>query len=536
MKSYLKKEKILFEKTPAFGTGGIRALMGEKPGCFHLFAVYKITQALANYLHKQFEGVPLKVVIGYDNRKKAKFFARKVASVLSANEIKAYLFPRLRPTPMVSFATIHYQAHAAVMITASHNPPEYNGYKIYWEGGAQIVSPHDVGIAKEMKKITSLDQVKKQKKKEFLFSIPTHLDNLYQESLKKSSLRMQENQSRGSSLHIVYTGLHGTGCEITPKALKSWGFSSLSLVEKQCKIDPSFSYAKKPNPEEKEALEMGASQLLQEKGDLLLANDPDADRIGVAIRDKEKILRFSGNQIACLLLFYILKNHSHLPKNSAFIKTIVTSDLFDVIASFFHKKSFEVLTGFKYIAEKIALWQKNKEYTYILGVEESLGYLMYDSVKDKDGVQASCLVAEMALSCKEKGKTLYDFLLEIYQKFGVFREDQVSLHFSEGEKGIEERKIFMEKTRKNPFSSLLGKKVLSLEDFLQDPPSAFPPSDVLRFYLEDKTKIVIRPSGTEPKIKIYLEVQKKGVSLKQTLKESDLYLKKLKDFFKKKSG
>ncbi len=525
----------LFQNTPSFGTGGIRAVMGEKAGEFNLVTIYRITQALANYLYKEFPKKKCTVVIGYDNRKNSKRFAKEVAAVFSANGIQAYLFSRLRPTPMISFATIYYEAQMAVMITASHNPPEYNGYKVYWEKGRQITSPHDKNIIKEIEQISSFSQIKKKLNKTLLFSIPTSFDKIYLQALQKSSLQLDKNRKIGSSLQIIYTGMHGAGCEVTPKALVSWGFTSTSLVTKQCTIDPLFSFAKKPNPEDKEALLPGVSELLQKKKDLLLANDPDADRVAAIVRHKNKAFYFTGNQIACMLLFYVLKNSTSLPENSAFIKTIVTTDLFDCIVRSFHKTCFEVLTGFKYIAEKITLWEKTKEYTYILGVEESLGYLLSSFVRDKDGVQGSCLIAEMALFCKERGKTLYDFLLEIYEQFGVFRETQVSLPFSQGEKGMKEMASFMKNIREKPFSSILGKKVSSVEDYLNSSFSGLPSSDVLRFYLEDETKIVIRPSGTEPKVKIYLAVRnQKKKSLISTIKECDSYLKSLKGFFSRK--
>ena len=544
LKSHPQKLEKAFSEKLSFGTGGIRALVGIGSSYLNPYTIARVTQGVANYLLQHpTKGRPLRVVIGYDNRKTSRPFAEVVAEVFSANGIEAYLFSTLKPTPVVSFACIYYHAKAAVMITASHNPPEYNGYKLYWEDGGQVVPPHDQGVIKEIEKLEMFSDVKRRKDPSLIQEIPENFDSIYLESLKTTSLRPKENQKEGKELKIIYTGLHGTGNEMTPKALASWGFSSVTLVPKESKVDPEFTYAPNPNPESKDALKNGSSLLLQKKADLLLANDPDADRIGLVVFHKDQAYHFSGNQIASMLLHYIFQNHKTLPDNAAFVKTIVTTELFSKICEKEKKACFDVLTGFKYIAQKIHEWEQTKEYTFIFGAEESLGYLLHSLTRDKDGVQACCLIAEMAFWCKEQGKDLYDYLLQIYEEYGVFRESQISIKYPQGQEGIRSMKNKMNALRRSPLSYLNQTKVCVWEDFLhkesidlfteQRSPLFLPKSDVLRFFLEDQTKIVIRPSGTEPKIKIYLAVQKEQGPVLSSMKECDQKLKSLEKLLKK---
>lgn len=507
----------------SFGTGGVRAVMGPGPDKLNSSTIQLLCQGLANYIHQHKTKPTLKVAIAYDSRKNSALFAKLSARVLAANGIEALLFSQARPTPLLSFACIYHHCQAGIVISASHNPPEYNGFKVYWDDGAQVVFPHDVGIMQEMENLSENTNVKMVDLKHPLIKkIPPGFDDVYLQTISSLQNYPNENKKEGKKLKIIYSSLHGVGITLVPSALKEWGFSSLHLVKKQCLMNGSFPHAKIPNPEEKEALLLGAEALLKKKADILLVNDPDADRIGVVVRHKNKAISFSGNQIAAICLYHLLKARRHVQDNTVFVKTIVTTELFKEIAAHFNHQCFDVLTGFKYIAAKINHFEKADQFRFLFGAEESCGYLLGTFVRDKDGVQLACLISEIALSLKKEKKTLYDLLLLLYKEFGLFREKLATITLSK-----EKIHRMMQLFRQNPPYALLGQKVIKIEDFA-DGLDDFPSSDVLRFWLEDNTKVVIRPSGTEPKIKIYVgAVKKKFSSLPKAIKEMDNYLDEL---------
>jgi phosphomannomutase len=513
-----QKLEDVFSADLAFGTGGIRAVMGIGTSRLNIYTVQKIAQGLASYLKHEKIKHPHRIAIGYDCRDNSKTFAKTCARVFAANGIEAYLFSAVRPTPLLSFACVYYHCSLGVMITASHNPPEYNGCKVYGKDGGQILPPLAAKIEKEIEQVTDLHKVQIVGEKHSLIKkIPPSLDKIYIETTLAMQTYPKENKVEGKNLKIVYSSLQGTGITLIPKALKSWGFSSVHLVKKECKMDGRFASVKSPNPEEKVALLGGSTELLRKKGDILLASDPDADRLGVVIRHKNKAVYLNGNQIACLALHHLLEGKKHIHDDTSFVKTIVTSELFREIATHYGKSCVDVLTGFKYIGEKIELWEKAGSHRFLFGAEESAGYLLGTTVRDKDAAIASCLIAETALHLKKNGKTLYDELLHIYRKFGIFREKLVTLTFDPKK---------MQLLRSKIPKLICDKKVVKVQDYLKK--SDLPPSDVLSLTLEDHSKITFRPSGTEPKIKIYLSVQlKKFPDVKKAIVERDKYLEKL---------
>jgi phosphomannomutase len=507
-----------FFKDLSFGTGGMRGIMGIGTNRLNIYTIRMATQGLANYIKRASVNENLSVFIGYDVRNHSREFAVEAARVFAGNGIKALVSKDICPTPLVSFACRRYQCSAAVMITASHNPPQYNGYKVYWSDGCQVVPPHDEGIMNEVRKIHSPSQVFLS---DVFEEIGSELDDAYLQELKK--LQMLE----AKPLKITYANLHGTGIRLIPKALSCWGYNDLSFVEEQKTPDGNFPNAPSPNPEEESALRLGIEQIKNQNRDLLIATDPDADRIGIATQQ----MKFTGNQTACLCLYHIcqtLVQKGEFPENAAFIKSIVTTELFRKISEDFNGKCIDVLTGFKYIGEQIGIWDKTFDgYQYIFGAEESYGYLFGTFVRDKDSISSACLIAEVAAIAKEKGLTLSMLLEEIYQKYGVHREALINLKFSDGKDGLHQIKAIMTRLRNNPPQTINGKKVASYEDYLRAEYD-LPPSDVLRFWLEDETKIVIRPSGTEPKVKIYLEVV--GSSVQECDKRLEILKSSLSSF------
>ncbi|MDJ0651799.1 MAG: phospho-sugar mutase [Simkaniaceae bacterium] len=492
-----------FYTTIAFGTGGMRGLMGPGTNRLNKYTIQRATQGLASYILSQRVETP-KVFISYDSRNHSRLFAEETARVLAGNGIAVFITKEFRPTPFVSFGCRYHRCTAAVMITASHNPPEYNGYKVYWSDGAQVVPPHDTGIMTEVKKIHSLSQVKLTDFQDNLIhEVEDEEDAAYFEALLPLQNHCATNQKQGKKLKIIYSPLHGCGMTTLPEGLKQWGFTSLSFVEAQKTPDGNFPSAHFPNPEQKQALNLGMQQLLKEKGDLFFASDPDADRLGVVIRHAEKSMILNGNEIASLCLFYLCHTKS-LPKNSATVTTIVTTELFKIIAESYGVTTFEVLTGFKYIGEKIHEWEDSQEFSFLFGAEESLGFLYGTHSRDKDATIAACLIAEMALQLKLQNKTLVDLLSEIYKKYGPFLEEQLSLKFRAGKEGLETMERLMKELRANPPKAIEGQKVIDIEDYLTgNTHLPLPKSNVILFRLEDQSKFVIRPSGTEPKIKIY---------------------------------
>lgn len=505
----------------SFGTGGLRGIMGVGSNRMNRYTVSWATQGLANYLKKQFgENKLVRVAIGYDSRANSKNFAEISAEVLAGNNIEAHIFQELRPTPLVSFLCRYHNCQAAIMVTASHNPPEYNGYKVYWDDGAQVLTPHDKAIIEEVKLLCDPDQVKRgEKTSSYITHVGKEIDTAYLDAIEVYRVRPGQEDT----LSILYSSLHGTGSTLMQQALKRYGFSKVTLVDAQCTPDGNFPTCKRPNPEEKEALELGISQMLQEGQDIFIATDPDADRMGVVVRHNNEAIRLNGNQTACILAYFLCK-HLPLTKQHAFVKTIVTTELFKKIVESAGASSFDVLTGFKYIAEKIRAWEQEENgYRYVFGAEESYGYLYGTHARDKDALISSALFAEAALWAKQQGKTVIDLLDEIYAEYGLYIEKLISIDFAEGKQGKEAMQKVMQKMRKSPPEDIAGTKITHKEALTQ--------ADVLIWKLDDKTKIVVRPSGTEPKVKIYLMLYEPSGSKEAIEKKARVYTEALDTLF-----
>jgi phosphoglucomutase/phosphomannomutase len=519
LKSNPQKAIDGFYTTLEFGTGGLRGIVGVGSNRINRYTIQGATQGFANFLNKKYPSPS--IVIGFDSRIHSRSFAEDAAKVLAANGIKVFLFKELRPTPLVSFACRYLKASGAIMITASHNPPEYNGYKVYNSTGGQVTSPEDLEIIEEVKKIDSPEMVKiAPLDSKNISTISEEIDLAYVKTCQSLQIYPVANKKEGKNLSIVYTSLHGTGITLVPKMLKEWGFSNLSLVDKQCVPDGTFPTVKYPNPEENEALSLGIATLKNVQGDILIATDPDADRIGVVVKHQGQFLPISGNQLACILLEHVcqgLTSSKSMPQKGAFIKTIATSELFRAICEKWKKPCFDTLTGFKYIADLIHNWEtKTDGYQFLFGGEESYGYLLGSYVRDKDAVISACLVAEAASVAKLQGKTLLDKLFELYQEHGVYVELLETIKFQESKSGRDEMAALVQKWQQSPPKELAGVKVKILENyhtgekihlFTGDKSLlSLPKSDALLFWLEDGSKILLRPSGTEPKVKIYCGV------------------------------
>lgn len=538
-----------FYTNMSFGTGGMRGLMGVGTNRMNIYTIAQATQGLANYINKQAKtGRRDAVFIGYDSRNQSKEFAEEAAKVLAGNGIYVYLCKDIRPTPFVSFGCRYKGCTSAIMITASHNPPEYNGYKVYWNDGGQILPPHDVGIIHEVDQVKTIEMVKKAPSlaDPLIESVQPEVDDAYLSTLTDLQLYPKDNQKYGNELKVVYTSLHGTGITLVPEALKRWGFSNLTLVKEQCIPDGNFTTTKSPNPEEKAALQLGIELLKSTGSDILIATDPDADRVGVVVNQNENPIILNGNQIACICLEHIcnaLIKHGKMPSNAAFIKTIVTTELFRAIADNYGKSCFDVLTGFKYIAQKIAEWEKDHRFQYIFGGEESYGYLFGTYVRDKDAISASALICETALAAKREGKTLVDLLHDLFRKYGLYYEKLLSIKFEESKEGKESMSKAMSAIEKNPPRTIGNISVKTIENYLEltrtdlatgnTEAILLPKSDVLAFRLHDGSKLTIRPSGTEPKIKIYCEVVvKEFTNIDDAIKEADAKADRLLNAFK----
>ncbi len=529
----------LFGTMISFGTGGMRGIVGVGRSRLNKYTIRIASQGLANYILKTKEKGSL--FISYDPRHHSRLFAEETARVMAGNGIKAYITRELRPTPFVSFGCRHHKCTAAVMITASHNPPEYNGYKVYWSDGAQVVSPHDQGIMDEVAKVESQADIKLAEFNDSLIcEVGADEDEAYYEAIAPLQNYPKDNASLGHALSIVYSPLHGAGVTLLPEALKRWGFTSLSLVEEQKEPHGSFPSVKGPNPEEASALALGIESLEESGSDLFIATDPDADRISVVAMHQGYPVVLNGNQIAALCVYYLcqtLKTLGKMPTNGAIVTTIVTTELLSDIATVFNIDCYAVLTGFKYIGEKIHEWELNADgHTFIFGAEESLGYLYGTHSRDKDGIITACLIAEMTLQLKKQEKTLIDLLQTIYHKFGIYKEKQLPIAFASGQEGLDQMQTLMETLRKEPLNEINGSKVTEICDYQlgiktdssgNTSPLDLPKSNVLLYRLSDGSRYVIRPSGTEPKMKIYGMVkQKEFTSIEEGLETCDRKLDK----------
>lgn len=495
-----------FYRTLEFGTGGLRGVMGIGTNRMNKYIVAMTTQGFSNYIAENNPGKQIKTVISYDSRNNSREFAKITARVMAANGFDVYLFEDIRPTPELSFAVRELKADAGVMLTASHNPKEYNGYKAYWNDGAQLTSPHDELVIEKVNAITDLSQVKMQDDDKNITIIGEDMDKIYLEKIKSISIN-SECIKKQKDLKIVYTPLHGTGISLVPKALKAYGFENVICVKEQSIPDGNFPTCVSPNPEEPAALEMGIKLAKEIDADMLLATDPDADREAIAVKDnKGEWIILNGNQTASLLTYYLLsanKNANALKGNEYIIKTVVTTDLINKIAEDFSVEYFDVLTGFKHIASKIREHEGKKR--YIGGGEESFGYLIGDFVRDKDAVSACCILAEMVAWLKEEGTNLYDFLLQLYTKYGFYQEKQVSIT-RKGKTGAEEIQKMMMDFRNNPPKQLDNDEVVEIIDYLETEKTKLPKSNVLQYLLKSGSKVSVRPSGTEPKIKFYFSI------------------------------
>lgn len=506
-----------FYKNLEFGTGGLRGIMGAGSNRMNVYTVGMATQGFANYLKKNFaDREQISVVVCHDCRNNSRLFAETVANIFSANGIKIYLFDDMRPTPECSFAIRHLGCQSGVNITASHNPKEYNGYKAYWEDGAQVLAPHDTGIIDEVNKV-KVEDVKFDGNKELIEIIGEEIDKIYLDLIHGISID-PEVIKRQKDLKIVYTPLHGTGMMLIPRSLKLWGFENVHCVEEQMVKSGDFPTVVSPNPENGEALTLALRDAKDIDADIVMASDPDADRVGMACKnDKGEWILINGNQTCLLFLYYIIRNRQAkgLMKPTDFIvKTIVTTEVIKKIADKQHIEMRDCYTGFKWIAREIALSEGKQQ--YIGGGEESYGFLAEDFVRDKDAVSACSLLAEICAWAKDQGKTLYDVVMDIYLEYGFSKEVTVNV-VKPGKTGADEIKQMMTNFRNNPPTELGGSKVVLWKDYQTleqrdaagnvtkiDMPTT---SNVLQWFCDDETKISVRPSGTEPKIKFYIEIK-----------------------------
>jgi phosphoglucomutase len=513
-----------FYRDLEFGTGGIRGIMGAGTNRMNQYTVGAATQGLANYLKKEFADLPeIKVVIGHDCRNNSRRFAEISADIFSANGIKAYLFPDLRPTPQVSYAIRKLGCQSGIVITASHNPKEYNGYKAYWDDGAQVIAPHDHRIIAEVNAITSVKSINFKKNPALIQLLDETIDKQFIRDLLAISLS-PEAIEKHNAIKIVYTPIHGTGGTIIPCALKAMGFTNIIHVPEQDEVSGDFPTVVSPNPEEAAALKMAVERAIETGADLVMASDPDADRVGAAVRNENgEFVLLNGNQTLLIFIYYLItrwRETGKLTGNEYVVKTIVSTELVENIAKKNGVKMYDCYTGFKWIADVIR--QNEGKKTYIGGGEESYGFLAEDFVRDKDAVSACMLLAEIAAWAADNGKTIYDMLQDIYVEYGFSKEKGISV-VKQGKSGAEEIEAMMKNFRENPLQELAGSKVVFIKDFAKltgkdlieneivslDMPTT---SNVLQYFTEDKIKVSIRPSGTEPKIKFYIEIHSKVAS------------------------
>ena len=530
-----------FYRDLEFGTGGLRGIMGAGTNRMNKYIVGMATQGFANYINKAFPGKQCSVVVGHDCRNNGRMFAESVADIFSANGIKVYLFESLRPTPEISFAIRHLKCQAGVNVTASHNPREYNGYKAYWDDGAQVLAPHDIGIIEEVNKV-KISDVKWQANKDLIIPIGGEEDWDYIQAVKEAMVD-QDVILRQKDLNIVYSPMHGAGRVIIPMALRSWGFQNIHVVPEQMIIDGNFPTVVSPNPENAEAMTLGMKLGTKLNADLVIASDPDADRLAIVCRNSKgewEIL--NGNQTCMMFSWYIIANKKKLGQlkgNEFLVKTIVTTEVISEIAKKNEVELMDCYTGFKWIANEIRVNEGKKK--YIGGGEESFGFLPYDAVRDKDSPAAICLICEIAAWARDNGMTLYDLLLNIYKEYGFSKEVTINV-VRPGKSGADEIKQMMTDFRANPPKDLGGSKIILQKDFQLleakkadgtieklDMPAK---SNVLQWFCEDGTKVSVRPSGTEPKIKFYTEVKdpsfKEAADYERCLKDAEKKIEALK--------
>ena len=516
-----------FYKDLEFGTGGLRGIMGAGSNRMNIYTVGAATQGLSNYLKVAFSDLPeIKVVVGHDVRNNSRKFAEIVADIFSANGIKVYLFDSCRPTPEISFAIRHLGCQSGVIITASHNPKEYNGYKAYWNDGAQMIAPHDVNTIKYVNEVKSVSEIKFQGDKSKIEIIGEEIDNIYLDKIKSLSLS-PDAIKKHSDMKIVYTPFHGTGIKLIPKSLKNFGFTNIIGVPEQEVESGDFPTVESPNPEEPSAMAMGIQKAKETGADIVMASDPDADRIGLVIRDNNgEYVLINGNQIQIIFLYYLITRNAELGKltgNEYIVKTIVTTETIKKIADANNIKMYDCFTGFKWIAN--VMRENEGKARYLGGGEESYGFLAQDFVRDKDSVSAISLMAEIAAWAKEKGMNMAEMVQNIYMTYGFSREKGISL-VRKGKTGAEEIIEIMKQFRSNPPKEIAGSTVVKIKDYLSleekdittgnvtklEMPAT---SNVLQFFTSDGTKVSVRPSGTEPKIKFYIEVHDKLESADQ---------------------
>jgi phosphoglucomutase len=519
-----------------FGTGGLRGVMGPGTNRMNRVTVAKATQGMANYIRAHGPGNS-SVCIAYDSRNRSPEFARVAAAVLAGNGIRAYLFTDVRPTPELSFAVRHFGATAGIVITASHNPKEYNGYKVSWSDGAQVIAPQDRGIIEEVRKVATARDVTSAPYEEAVSTgaitlVGAEVDDAFIAAFDAVHLRPDLTREHGRDLKIVYTPLHGTGIRVVPKALERWGFTNLSVVPEQARPDGNFPTTRSPNPEERAALELGIALARSEQADIVFATDPDADRIGVAVRHDGDWQLLTGNQVGALLAWYVcetLREQGRLPQNGVLIKTIVTTELIASIAADYGVALENCLTGFKYIGALIRAYEEqgapgSPTHAYLMGCEESYGYLVGTHARDKDAIVTACVLAEIALWAKGRGRTLVDLLHDLFIRHGVHVESQLSKAMP-GQSGMEMIASLMESLRMDPPSEIAGIAVASVVDIerntrrdlpagVESPGPGLPRSNVILFHLADGSVVVARPSGTEPKVKFYfLVADREGIPL-----------------------
>lgn len=519
MDNDMKELTESFYKDLEFGTGGLRGIMGVGSNRMNIYTVGSATQGLANYLKKNFAGEQVRVAVAHDSRNNSRMFAECVADIFASNGFQVYLFDALRPTPELSFAIRELKLHSGVVITASHNPKEYNGYKAYWTDGSQVTAPHDTNIIEEVGKITDNSQVMTGANPENIIMLGEEFDKIYLDRIKADVQLSPECVAKYHDMKIVYTPIHGSGVKLVPASLKNFGFTNIIMVDEQSVVDGNFPTVESPNPEERKTMSMAIDLAREQGADLVLATDPDADRIGVALRNgKGEYVLLNGNQTLALLLSYQLTRwaeRGELDGNQYVVKTIVTSQMANAVASHFGVKCYDCLTGFKYIAKIIR--ENEGVAKYIGGGEESFGYLAGDYVRDKDAVSACALAAEAAAWAKDTmGLTLYEWLQQLYVKYGFYRESLVSV-VRKGKEGAEEIQRMMVDFRENPPKELAGSEVLTVRDYksLEEinlrsgvrTPIEQDSSNVLQWITADGSIISVRPSGTEPKIKFYFGVK-----------------------------